>query len=160
MVRFKAMPPRGGTESVHLPFPATVIRAMTDAWIKPMKARRITLTLVLVAASSGFAAAATVPPVDCRHDRKVVGRTICASPELTAIDKEIAALNDRGAAQFGSGDQQRLAQSQLSFFRRRNGCAWASHNSAHPGTAVAECIGAAMEDRLHSLRAIVDRGHY
>ncbi len=133
---------------------------MTDAWIKPMKARRLTLLLVLLVASPGLVAAATVPPIDCRHDRKVVGRTICASRELTAIDKEIAALNDRGAAQFGAGDQQRLAQSQLNFFKRRNGCAWASHNSAHPGTAVAECIGAAMEDRVRSLRAAVDRGHY
>ena len=90
----------------------------------------------------------------------MVGQTICASPELAAIDREIGALNDRGMAQFAAGDQRRLAQSQIAFFKRRSGCAWASHHSAHPGTAVAECIGAAMEERLRTLRLIVDRGRF
>ncbi len=124
-----------------------------------MMARLLCLT-ILIAASAIPAGAVTTPPIDCHHDRKVVGRTICASPELAAIDKEIAALNDRGMAQFATGDQQRLAQSQLAYFKRRNGCSWASHNSAHPGTAVAECISATMDERLHALRAVVDRGRY
>ena len=123
-----------------------------------MKARLLSLTLLFAASAS--AGAVTTPPVDCRRDKHVVGKTICASPELAAIDKEIAALNDRGMAQFASGDQRRLGQSQVAFFKRRSGCAWASHHSAHPGTAVAECIGAAMEERLHTLRAVVDRGGY
>ncbi len=125
-----------------------------------MKAVLVSLTLVLVAVCTQPAGAVTTPPVDCRHDRKVIGKTICASPELAAIDKEIAALTDRGMARLTGGDQQRLAQSQLAFFKRRSGCAWASHHSAHPGTAIAECIGAAMEDRVHTLRAVVDRGRY
>lgn len=124
-----------------------------------MKARLLSLT-ILCAATISPAGAVTTPPVDCRRDKHVVGKTICASPELAAIDREIAALHDRGMAQFASGDQRRLAQGQLAFFKRRSGCAWASHQSAHPGTAVAECIGAAMEDRLHTLRAVVDRGGY
>ena len=133
---------------------------MIAAWTAAMKARLFLLLFVLSAARTGTAQALTTPPVDCHHDRKVVGRTICASPELAAIDKEIAALNDRGMAQFAAGDQQRLARSQLTYFKRRNGCSWASHNSAHPGTAIAECIGAAMDERLHALRAVVDRGRY
>lgn len=125
-----------------------------------MKARLLYLTVLFAAFSIGSAGAVTTPPVDCRHDNKVIGQTICASPELTALDKEIAALNDRGMAQFAAPDQRRLAESQLAFFKRRSGCAWASHHSAHPGTAVAECIGAAMDERLRTLRAIVDRGRY
>ena len=71
------------------------------------------------------------------------------------MDREISALNDRGMVELGSRNRM-LAQSQFRFFKRRNGCAWASHNSAHPGEAVDECVRGIMEGRLRVLRTVVD----
>ncbi len=105
-------------------------------------------------------AQATTPPIDCRAAKSVVDRTICQSAEFVAMDREIAALYDRGLADFEPADRHRLAQAQLAFLRRRSGCAWAAHHSAHPGVAVEECIRSAMEDRLNGLRRVVERGGY
>ena len=105
-------------------------------------------------------AQATTPPIDCRAAKSVVDRTICQSAEFVAMDREIAALYDRGLADFEPADRHRLAQSQITFLRRRSGCAWAAHHSAHPGVAVGECIRSAMEDRLNGLRRVVERGGY
>ena len=117
----------------------------------------VLLLLAMASAMSGGAQAAS-PPIACAKARGEVERTICGSPELVALDREIAALYDRGAAEFTPDDRHRLAQSQLGFLKRRTGCTWAAHHSAHPGVAVEECVRAAMDARLHALRLVVDRG--
>lgn len=104
------------------------------------------------------AASAAPPPIDCRKATTPVERTICEAPELVAMDREIAALYDRGMAAFAAEERHRLAQSQLVFLKQRGGCTWASHHSAHPGPAVGECIRDKMEIRLRALRKAVDRG--
>jgi uncharacterized protein len=103
-------------------------------------------------------ARATTPSINCKKVSAAVERAICASPELVAMDREIAALYDRGLAEFSADGRHRLAQGQLVFLRQRAGCAWAAHNSAHPGTAVNECIHDKMETRVRALRNAVDHG--
>ena len=115
-----------------------------------------TIALLLLFRSS----AAAAPPIDCRKATSPVSLQICGSDEFKAMDREIAALYDRGLAQFTGDDRHRLAQSQVAFVRRREGCGWAAHHSAHPGVAIAECVRNAMEGRVHALRATVDRGGY
>ena len=76
------------------------------------------------------------------------------------MDREIAALYDRGMTQFTDGDRHRLVVSQQAFLRQRTGCDWAAHHSAHPGVAVEECIRTTMETRVRALRQVVDRGRF
>jgi hypothetical protein len=104
--------------------------------------------------------AAATAPVRCHAGGGTVVAMICGSPEYLAIDREIAALTDRGMAQFSRPDRARLAQSELRYFHQRQGCAWASHHSAHPGAAMDECLRASMEGRVRALRAMVDRGRF
>jgi hypothetical protein len=73
------------------------------------------------------------------------------------MDRELAALYDRGLADLSGDKRHRLAQDQLAFLKKRNGCAWAAHHSAHPGPAVNECIRDKMEVRLRALRIIADQ---
>jgi uncharacterized protein len=113
-----------------------------------------------IAITAGGMAQAFAPPIKCQKAKSTVDRAVCESPEYVAMDREIAALYDRGKAQFTPEDRQRLAQSQLGFLKRRNGCAWASHHSAHPGVAVDECIRSVMEDRVKVMRTVVDRGGF
>ena len=87
-----------------------------------------------------------------------ITRAICASPEYLAMDREIVALLDRAEARFAPVDAHRLAVSQGAFLKKREGCEWASHNSAHPGAAVDECLRSVMDARVHALRTAVDRG--
>ena len=115
------------------------------------------LTLALFV-GHGTPARALAPPIRCGGPLAIVDRTICESPEYVAMDREIAALYDRGRAAFTAEDRHRLAQGQLAFLKARSGCAWASHHSAHPGTAIGECIRDKMDIRLRSLRTAVDRG--
>jgi uncharacterized protein len=103
-------------------------------------------------------ARAATPSINCRGARSPVDRLICASPETVALDQEITALYNRGMAKFSGDERHRLAQSQLAYLHRRSGCNWASHHSAHPGPAVGECVAGVMGERLHGLRAAVDRG--
>jgi uncharacterized protein YecT (DUF1311 family) len=103
---------------------------------------------------------AATPPINCRAARSVTDRALCEAPDQVAMDREIAALYDRGLAQFDPENRHRLAQSQLAFLKQRSGCAWASHHSAHPGPAVSECIRGVMDERVRVLRSVVDRGGY
>jgi uncharacterized protein len=105
----------------------------------------------------GDAIAAT-PPINCKKASAPVEYALCESPEFVAMDREIAALYDRGMAELSGDQRHRLAQSQLAFIKQRSGCAWASHHSAHPGPAVNECIRDKMEIRLRALRLAVDHG--
>ena len=123
-------------------------------------AARLPLMLLAAVCLLGGAggAGAVAPPIKCGGSLPIVDQTICESPEYVAMDREIAALYDRGRAQFTPDERHRLAQSQLAFLKVRSGCAWASHHSAHPGPAVGECVRDKMEIRLRALRAAVDRG--
>jgi uncharacterized protein len=103
---------------------------------------------------------AATPPIDCREARTDVDKQICASPADVALDREIAALYDRGLAEFSPADRHALAASQLKFLHARAGCAWATHHSAHPEAALSECVRTKMEERERSLRHAVDRGGY
>lgn len=100
---------------------------------------------------------AATPPVNCKKAVNPVDRAICASPEFVAMDRELAALYDRGLAELNGDERHRLAQGQVAFLKQRNGCAWAAHHSAHPGPAVNECIRDKMETRLRLLRVTADR---
>jgi len=110
------------------------------------------------AASFMTGASAATPPIDCKRAKTPVEQTICASPEFVAMDRELAALYDRGLAEFTGDQRHQLAQGQIAFLKQRGGCAWAAHHSAHPGTAVSECVRDKMETRLRELRRGVDRG--
>ncbi len=112
------------------------------------------------AALATFPLHAATPPIDCHKARSVTDRALCEAPDQVAMDREIAALYDRGLASFDPESRHRLAQSQVAFLKQRNGCAWASHHSAHPGPAVSECIRGVMEERVRGLRSVVDRGGY
>lgn len=114
---------------------------------------------IVVLLASG-AARAAAPPIDCRHARGSVDQEICGSSEFLAMDREVTALFDRGMASFSAGDRHKLAESQLGFLKKRRGCEWAAHHSAHPGVAVEECVRGSMEGRVHALRAAVDRGGF
>lgn len=103
---------------------------------------------------------AATPPIDCHKAHSVTDHALCEAPDQVAMDREIAALYDRGLAQFDPESRHRLAQSQVAFLKQRSGCAWASHHSAHPGPAVSECIRGVVEERVRSLRNVVDRGGY
>lgn len=102
-------------------------------------------------------ASAITPPINCKKASSPVEQTICNTPEFVAMDREIAALYDRGLAEFTGDQRHELALGQLAFIKQRSGCGWASHHSAHPGPAVNECIRDKMEIRLHSLRNSVER---
>lgn len=109
---------------------------------------------------AGGAARAAAPPIDCRRAHGPVDQEICGSSEFLAMDREVTALFDRGMASFSAADRHRLAESQLGFLKKRRGCEWAAHHSAHPGVAVEECVRGAMESRVQALRATVDRGGF
>jgi uncharacterized protein len=120
------------------------------------------LVLVMPAMIVGCAAVsqaiAATPPINCKKASTTIEKTICESPEFVAMDREIAALYDRGLASLPAGEHHRLAQGQLAFLKQRGGCAWASHHSAHPGPAINECLRDKMETRLRALRNAVDHG--
>ena len=121
------------------------------------------LSLSFVAAvmlTCGRVASAASPPIDCGKAKNPADREICGSSEFLAMDREIAALYDRGMTQFTGDDRHRLVVSQQGFLRQRTGCDWAAHHSAHPGVAVEECIRTTMETRVRSLRQVVDRGRF
>ena len=126
--------------------------------------RPFSLTLPLVAWALFvfpiLAAGAAAPPIACRKAQTSVEREICGSTELLAMDREIAALYDRGMAQVSGEDRHRLALSQQGFLHRRGGCDWAAHHSAHPGVAIEECVRGTMEGRVRTLREIADRGRF
>ena len=112
--------------------------------------------LVLLASVTGALAAS--PPISCGKVAKgadgagtPVERTICASPEFKAMDREIAALYDRAGEA-----RHRVVAGQQAFLKRRGDCAWAAHHSAHPGVAVEECVRGAMDGRVASLRDVAD----
>ena len=124
--------------------------------------RRLTSGACSLAAFFAICAVAhaAAPPIQCRKAQSTVDREICGSAELLAMDREIAALYDRGMAQVSVEERHRLVLGQQAFLRRRGGCDWASHHSAHPGVAVEECVRGAMEGRVRSLRNIADRGRF
>ena len=125
--------------------------------------RLTALSLVCAAAAilaCGSLACAASPPIDCRKASNPADREVCGSSEFLAMDREIAALYDRGMTQFNGDDRHRLVLSQQAFLRRRTGCDWAAHHSAHPGVAVEECVRSTMEARVRSLRQAVDRGRF
>ena len=97
------------------------------------------------------------PAYDCRKPQRAVAKTICESPEYRAMDREIAALTDRAKAELTEGEQSQLVASTARFTRQRAGCEWAAHNSAHPGTAIDECVRASLEERVRRLRSVVAR---
>ena len=107
---------------------------------------------LLVFVSAGNAVAA--PPSD---PRGIVMRTIRESAEYRAMDLEIEALTARAKARLSSGEQSQLAESTARYERQRAGCAWAAHNSAHPGTAIDECVHMSLDARVHRLRDVVER---
>jgi uncharacterized protein YecT (DUF1311 family) len=102
-------------------------------------------------------ASAATPPINCKKASTVIEKTICETPEFVAMDREIAALYDRGLTALPGDQHHQLAQGQLAFLKQRSGCAWASHHSAHPGPAINECIRDKMESRLRSLHNLTDR---
>lgn len=112
------------------------------------------LILAMLLAGPGPAGAAAIR---CHPARGAVAATICDSPEYLAMDREIAALFDRATAQVSPGDRSLLVKSQAHFLDQREGCGWAAHHSAHPGSAIDECVRASMEGRVRSLRTLVDR---
>ena len=114
--------------------------------------------LALATAAKPPAAAAAPETVTCHAAQGAVARTICASPEYVAMDREIAALVDLAAARFAPLDRQRLVANQGAYLKQRAGCDWASHHSAHPGAAIDECVRSVMDNRVRTLRAAVDRG--
>lgn len=120
------------------------------------------LRLVCVVAGIGAAshAIAKTSLIRCRSPHGAVATTICASPEYRAMEREIAALTDRGMAELSPGDRSRLDESQARFLRQRQGCEWAAHNSAHPGTAVDECVRASLEGRVQRLRILIERASF
>ncbi len=124
-----------------------------------MKAELPFVLILIIGASfsSLNAAHAATPPINCKKASTTIEKTICESAEFVAMDREIAALYDRGLAEFSGDGRHRMAQGQLAFIKQRAGCAWASHHSAHPGPAINECIRDKMETRLRSLRSSVDR---
>lgn len=120
--------------------------------------RRTMVASLLAATMLSGVADAKSPPIDCGKARTPVDRELCSSPADVALDREIATLYDRGLAEFGPEDRHVLAQSQVKFVRARAKCEWAAHQSAHPGTAVGECLRSKMEERVRYLRRAVDRG--
>jgi len=116
------------------------------------------LTLLACSAALFTVPAFATSPLNCKKAKSPVERTICDSPEFVAMDREIAALYDRGLASLQGAERRRLVDTQVGFIKSRSGCTWASHHSAHPGTAVGECIRDKMETRLRSLRNRVESG--
>ncbi len=116
----------------------------------------VALGLLLIATATAKAAPSSLK---CRPARGTVDQLICASSEYMAMDREISALVDLGAVRLALApeERRRLFEGQAAYLRRRAGCDWASHHSAHPGAAVDECVRASMEARVRALREAVDR---
>lgn len=124
-----------------------------------MQPRSMSAVALGILLASTIGAVAAPPSVKCRPARGTVEQLICASPEYMAIDREIAALVDLGAVRLAMApeERRRLFDSQTAYVRRRAGCQWASHHSAHPGAAVDECVRSNMDARVRALRDMVDR---
>src|SRR5260370_153818 len=92
--------------------------------------------VALFAAALGVLAAvpawAESPPIDFRLAKTTAEKYICEAPADVAIDREIAALYDRGLAEMSPDERRALVASKRKFLHARDGCAWAMH-SAHPG---------------------------
>jgi len=102
-------------------------------------------------ASSGAAFAET-PSINCREAATEIETTICGSPELKAMDREIAALYDEARADADPSEREAILNDQRAFLDQREACV-AKLNSAHPGVATYECIRNTMTDRVKALRA-------
>lgn len=121
------------------------------------EARTIAAMLVFTVIGLAAAATAETKPIACRSTKSPAEKIVCASSELVAMDREIAALYDRGRSDVGADGRKHLANGQAAFLRQRKDCSWASHHSAHPGSALDECVRGAMDERLRVLRRFVDR---
>ena len=126
---------------------------------RAMVARNLGLALCLASGAVVAAPrmASQTPTFKCHKPASAVARTICGSSEYVAMDREIAALTDRARAELTPGEESQLAASQSRYLRQRDGCEWAAHNSAHPGTAIDECVRASLEERVRRLRGVVAR---
>ena len=122
--------------------------------------RAACIAAALVFAACWSSAEAAAPAIACAKPGGAVGREICGSPELLAMDREIAALYDRGLATVAGEGRHRLVLAQQGFLHRREGCGWAAHHSAHPGVAIEECVRTTMEDRIRALRTVADRSRF
>ena len=117
--------------------------------------RLATIALLSGLPAQAFAAPQQTKAFDCKKPHSAVARTLCGSSEYVAMDREIAALTDRARAELTPGEQSQLVASTARFTRQRSGCEWAAHNSAHPGTAIDECVRASLEERVRRLRGVV-----
>ena len=131
---------------------------MTDAGWRPRHGRFIALAFAGVVGIGP--ALAVPPPIACGKAAGPAEHEICNDPTLVAMDREIAALYDRGLAELQGPVRHQLVLSQQAFLKKRNGCAWAAHHSAHPGVAVDECVRTMMDARVRALRAIADGAQF
>ena len=100
----------------------------------------------------GSALGQDTPAINCRESATEVENTICNSPELKAMDREIAALYDEARADADPSERETILNDQRAFLDQREACV-AKLNSAHPGVATYECIRNTMESRAKALRA-------
>lgn len=90
----------------------------------------------------GTAAAAAGPSFDCTRASGPAESAICASPELSYVDRVLAESFARAIAALGGDGQARLRASQHDWLSLRNRCG-----------ADTECLKSAMVARVNALRA-------
>jgi uncharacterized protein YecT (DUF1311 family) len=107
----------------------------------------------------GLAGAATAqetpvqetPAINCKEATTEIDKTICASSELKAMDREIAALYDEARSDADPSEREAILNDQRAFLDQREACV-AKLNSAHPGVATYECIRNTMARRAKVLQ--------
>ena len=92
------------------------------------------VAVVLALASSWNAADASAQGLDCTKARTSTERTICASPALVALDREVGLAYAASAAR-QPAQQDKLRQDQLAWLRARDSAC------ALPGAARPACLG-------------------
>ena len=102
-------------------------------------------------ALSGTALAQDTPAINCHKSNSQVEDVICNSQELTAMDREIAALYDQARAGADPSEREAILNDQRAFLARREACV-EELNSAHPGVGIYECIRNIMQRRSRALR--------
>ena len=125
---------------------------------------RIPFAILLLACAFSFAPgpaspAPVKPSFDCRKAKTDIEKQICAVPEYSALDRDIAAMFAKALKLLPAADVARLKADQVKWLGERNDCIDLIHGENPVVFAdVHVCLGDQLRKRAKELKAILDSG--
>jgi uncharacterized protein len=97
---------------------------------------------IVLAVLFPVAAGAAGPSFNCKYAKKPAERAVCHDAELSALDLELAGLNNRAKLELAPGDGRAVKKEQRDWLLDRNACG-----------ASFGCLENSYRERIHELHA-------